>query len=686
MLQLLLEVGLFATAASAAFTGLGSSAYKPYCCTACRAALASATLSCTPHHHGGGHSHGPMTPPDCYAGDEAFLSSLAYCLNSTCTGADELPVWELEKWWAQMATGDPTIPPTLLYTEALKLIDEPPQEQYSAGTTLNSTILPSSSALSMYQNFYPKFEENSSLLNRYSLIIPVVGFATPLLVSWIGYAPFMRSLYGKVSPWLVYPSIFGRRHTQPLPWLLGNAPTMGQFQYIAIFFILNLVLSAVGYTSIQPHPWGYNKSQEINAYVGYRTGEFGYALLSLVILFSGRNNVLLWLTNWSHGTFLVLHRWVARLFILHAIVHSLTLLVAYKGSGIYASNFPQAYFSWGIVGTILAVVMLFSNSLWLRRWSYEVFLVQHIVFVVLLLVACWYHVILRFGKTRSHEYWLYAAISVWVFDRLARVGRILQTGVHYATVTDVGPGHVRVTIPGVRWGAAPGMHAYVHFPTLNKWRPWENHPFSINSTTSFYPWRNHEVFLETDTNEGNLSNNPQKAAEKPLAFSSTVNKQFQTTAGISLLIKKNTGMTHNLKEHSRLLTFLDGPYPKYSSKEVLKCDRVLLIGGGIGITGLIAWINVHPNVKLAWSMKAASGALIDELEPVLQSPAQKDVLVGRRIDIERLLGKEVQGGYKSIGVVVCGPGGLGDDVRATVARLGRHEKIIFQLEVDDFSW
>lgn len=125
------------------------------------------------------------------------------------------------------------------------------------------------------------YRDNSSLLNRYSLIIFVVGFATPLLISWIGYAPFMTSLYGKVSPWLVYPSMFGRRHTQSLPWLLGNAPTMGQFQYIAAFFILNFVLSAVGYTSIQPHPWGYNKSEEINAYIGYRTGEFGYALLPL---------------------------------------------------------------------------------------------------------------------------------------------------------------------------------------------------------------------------------------------------------------------------------------------------------------------------------------------------------------------------------------------------------------------
>lgn len=52
-----------------------------------------------------------------------------------------------------------------------------------------------------------------------------------------------------------------------------------------------------------------------------------------------------------------------------------------------------------------------------------------------------------------------------------------------------------------------------------------------------------------------------------------------------------------------------------------------------------------------------------------------------------LLAEEVRGGYKSIGVVVCGPGELGDEVRAIVARLERHEKTtICQLEVDQFSW
>jgi len=39
-----------------------------------------------------------------------------------------------------------------------------------------------------------------------------------------------------------------------------------------------------------------------------------------------------------------------------------------------------------------------------------------------------------------------------------------------------------------------------------------------------------------------------------------------------------------------------------------------------------------------------------------------------------------------VGVVVCGLGGLCDDVRREVAKMGRREKTVFELEVDAFSW
>ena len=119
---------------------------------------------------------------------------------------------------------------------------------------------------------------------------------------------------------------------------------------------------------------------------------------------------------------------------------------------------------------------------------------------------------------------------------------------------------------------------------------------------------------------------------------------------------------------------------------MLKCDRVLLIGGGIGITGLLAWAHAHVNVKLAWSVKSTAQSLVQDLETALLGIADKAVLIDERLDVDALLAQEIESGWKRIGVVVCGPAGLCDSVRLAVVRFGQREKAVFELEVDAFSW
>lgn len=59
----------------------------------------------------------------------------------------------------------------------------------------------------------------------------------------------MTVLLERIKPWL-YPSIVRTYHDRPLPFLLGNAPTVGQGFYIAVVFILNIVFLAVGYETL----------------------------------------------------------------------------------------------------------------------------------------------------------------------------------------------------------------------------------------------------------------------------------------------------------------------------------------------------------------------------------------------------------------------------------------------------
>lgn len=496
----------------------------------------------------------------------------------------------------------------------------------------------------------------------------------------------MSTVFDKLKPRFVYPSLVGTHHVRPLPFNLGNAPTIGQTWYILMFLILNIVLTAAGYHSYQPNMFFANRWQEIMGYVSARTGVLAFALAPLVILLSGRNNVLLWCTNWSHSTYMLLHRWVARIFALQVILHSITELELYRRMGELATEQVSEYWIWGIVATLSVVIMIVVSGLFFRRLSYEIFLIIHIIMAVFVIAGSWYHVEVLFTRKWGYELWLYAACAVWFSDRLLRVLRILKNGVRRAEVTDVSEGIVRVDVKDVRWEAVPGKHTYAYFPTLNPLRPWENHPFSV-IPTALLTSRGHS------TATSSLSASSQHSADdiEKMGTSTTITTETRTgstsTAGISLYVRKSSGLTNALRTHSSLLTLLDGPYPNNSTSAVLKTDRLIIIAGGIGITATLPFIAHHSNVKLHWSVKAAAEGLVNDLSNVLGGIREKQISVGSRLDVAKLLQTEATEDWRRIGVVVCGPGGLCDDVRAEVSRLGRKKGgPIWELDVEAFSW
>jgi len=166
--QSLLGLAYLSSSVTAVFVGLGALAYDPVCCYACRAAISSAPLSCSGTGHGGGHSHGaPPTSPDCRATDSAFLTTLAYCINSNCD-AEDVPVWKLERYWADQTTGDPSIPPIWNYGTALEQVKTGPTVTYTRGTTLNATSLVSQTAYETQRNFMVVFEKETAQEHQYA--------------------------------------------------------------------------------------------------------------------------------------------------------------------------------------------------------------------------------------------------------------------------------------------------------------------------------------------------------------------------------------------------------------------------------------------------------------------------------------------------------------------------------------
>ncbi|KAF2748707.1 hypothetical protein M011DRAFT_457430 [Sporormia fimetaria CBS 119925] len=686
-------LGLFSLAIgeATALIGYGISMYKPNCAFACRSHFASAMLSCSgDDHFQGAHSHGAgPTSPDCRAGDTAWLTTLAYCINSTCT---DVAPWRLEQYWADKCTGDPSVQPKWTYAEALVELEKsgPPTQELDEEAempVLNFTALYNQQSWETARGTLFHFEYAETMHSRYGIVLLVIGFGTPVFLTLLGYLPFMSSLLDKLKPRFVYPSLVGAYHVRALPFNLGNAPTIGQTWYIAMFLVLNIVLTAVGYRSYQPNIYFANRWEEIMGYISARTGVLAFALAPLVILCSGRNNILLWLTNWSHSTYMLLHRWVARIFALQVILHSIIELELYRARGDLATEQSAPYWVWGIVATLAVVIMVVISTLFFRKLSYEIFLIMHIILAVFVLVGSWYHVELLFQRKWGYEYWIYAACAVWFADRALRLLRVVKNGVRRAEVTAVTEDIVRVDIKNVRWDAVPGRHTYAYFPMLDPLRPWENHPFSVIPTALLMS-RGHSMASRSGSSSSSEPQNPCPDVEKS-GVTTTTSEQMRrctSTSGISLYVRKSTGMTKALHSHASLLTLLDGPYPNNSTASVLRTDRLVLIAGGIGITGILPFIAHHSNVKLFWSVKQSAGGLVTDLEGVLSSLKEEQVAVGARLDVDAVLGGEAEVGWKRIGVVVCGPGGLCDDVRAGVARRGRAGSVVWELDVEAFSW
>ncbi|KAF2105540.1 ferric reductase like transmembrane component-domain-containing protein [Lophiotrema nucula] len=422
------------------------------------------------------------------------------------------------------------------------------------------------------------------------------------------------------------------------------------------------------------------------AYILYRTGAYPVIMAPLIFLFSARNDILLWLTNWSHSTFLVLHRWVARVFTLQAILHSIVSVFAYKESGTYEEQVKMPYWIWGIVGTLAALILTFGSGLFIRNYAYEIFLLKHIAFTVILIVSLWYHCYDLYKFLAGYQIWLMIVCGLWFADRLLRLARVAMVGARRAQVTELTESYVRIDVPGVRWDSEPGKHVYVYFPTLNPLRPWENHPFSVLSTPLLHPPTSQiGSDSQSQSSAGPSEKHPDIEKHGQIKPHIQALQPHYHAAGLTLYVRKSTGVTRHLRANDSLLTFIEGSYPNNSTHELLRCDRLLLISGGIGITGLLPFANNHWNIKLAWSIKESARCLVNDLEGALSGIADKDIRVGSRLDVGQLLADEVEAGWERVGVVVSGPGSLCDDVRAAVAKAARTARTEFELDVEAYS-
>ncbi|KAL6701451.1 ferric reductase NAD binding domain-containing protein [Trichoderma pleuroticola] len=356
-------------------------------------------------------------------------------------------------------------------------------------------------------------------------------------------------MYSRIRKHLTIPSGLPPYHSQ---LLFGcTIPTRIESLVIISCWILNFVLCCVNYRGFEGNLYWSAVSPQLWRYISDRAGIIAYANLPLMWMFSGRNNIFIWLTGWSFSTFNLFHRHIARIATLQAIIHSIGYTVFYfivEGGEGYRLQWHDAWFYLGAVATIAMSLLVFSSFIY-----------------------CNLHIQLR--KKTLHR--STAAIS---YDQDANFIRIEIN-------THVKPG--------------PGKHYYLYQPF--RFTGWENHPLTLAH------WSQSAVETAQSQQRDNTTDLSSKTADISVVTPSEASLPHTVIEGeylLSFWIRPCDGWTRHLRDQclksqplSRLPSIttetilLEGPYGL--AEPLWAFDEVLLIAGGSGITTMVPYILDH---------------------------------------------------------------------------------------------
>ncbi|KFY94343.1 hypothetical protein V500_03316 [Pseudogymnoascus sp. VKM F-4518 (FW-2643)] len=537
----------------------------------------------------------PMTSDDCYATNIPWLQTMAYCIQQNCN-ADGYSADKQAKCFSTQAVAgasEPTFQDSLPFRA-------PTIELSGDAMWLNTTSLVNKDTYNSIFGTLKEFTRQEYMHTRYST---------------------------KLQQHIFLPALFGSRRLEPLPGNVGYVLSRTLSIFIAVFIILNVILSSVSYRTSQPNTWFKSAQFELCEYVGNRTGTLSLVNMCISILFAGRNNILIALTGWNQTAFLTLHRWTAGVAALQAVVHSIAYTLAYfepgyGGAAEYAVQAAMPFYWWGIIATIALCLAAGFAMLPIRIRYYEFFLITHIVFVIIALVGCWYHLIPHFGFVFGYQTWLYIAFAFWAADRLSRLVRVgyynRLSGSTAIIEAIQGCDIMQVTVfPRAAWDFGPGQHSFLYLAGLGKF--WESHPFSIAS------WRGQSPPTTVSTSSSlsspiarsDTATNVEEVKDslfvslgsQPNSTTTLPQTQNQDRPYIRFLIRAHSGMTSTLQR--RLLSsssssslettvYTEGPYAGHRAtlQPLFIADTVLCVVGGIGITNILGFVQEYSNANL----------------------------------------------------------------------------------------
>ncbi|CAD6445617.1 be2f650a-257c-4f06-8c5d-ed87ac367519 [Sclerotinia trifoliorum] len=513
-----------------------------------------------------------------------------------------------------------------------------------------------------------------------------------------------RSSWWKVKKHLLYAPLWSKRHNREFK--LSSAVNMGTLpsRWHALLLILYLSMN-IAYTLVLDY--NIENKYSIVAELRGRSGVLAVCNMIALIILAGRNNPLIGWLQISFDTYNLLHRWMGRIVVLEALVHtSCWAYVQYADtgfSGVWDKLLHDPFSSYGMMGTIAFVLLLLTSPSPIRHAFYETFLNLHIIFAAVAIAGVWIHCDI---PDLPQKPYIRAVAFLWVADRVCRMARLAwcnysTKGWTTATIEAMPGDACRVTMHlPKKLDVKPGSHAYLRFAKLNFW---ESHPFSI-------AW---------------VAHRPMFTSELPLDEKKLV-REGQTT-DISFVIHAQTGLTRRLFDAAKvaspsaltLKAAFEGPYAGHHSLD--SYGHAVLFAGSSGITHQIPYVQhliqgfndgtiATKKVLLVWIIRDVEHLewVRPWMDEILRMQGRRDILTIKlfvtkpknpkeihspsatvqmlpgRPNINLLLQAEVREQVGAMCVTVCGPGALQDSVREAVREVQEHGVVDFIEE--SFTW
>ncbi|KAL1962021.1 hypothetical protein VTN77DRAFT_665 [Rasamsonia byssochlamydoides] len=427
----------------------------------------------------------------------------------------------------------------------------------------------------------------------------------------------------------------------------------------------------------KPYYWPNTKTVNFGSSppIATRSGWMALGLLPFVLALSTKANLISAVTGISYEKLQIFHHWTSYAMFVLALVHTFPFIVYHISKGDMVTQWQTQVTYWtGVVTIISQAYLTFMSLPCIRNRYYEFFKATHILAAIVFVVFFFLHCDFRLS---SWDYFI-ATGTIYFFCLLYSLIRTyLFHGLHTATLTLLPCGLLEIRIPTViSW--TPGQHVFIRFLTLGI-HSLTAHPFTIASAAQ-----------ETEK------------CGHPSEMTFHVKPQGGLTARLAKLAENHPNV--------RVRVLLDGPYGGVNTDMLARLDTLLVIAGGSGAGFSLGVVEdslrryyqkentrshrqriqiVYATRQQAVAECAVAGAgndaekNITTTKPASTTENRTTIHIHKaegRPDLKAIISSssssstantnddDIRRGSRSIGIVVCGPTSMIQDVRNAVAK------------------